>query len=349
VQLLAQESASQLFLAPSAVPYTVYPQTFLSTVGSTTFSASQVTGGTVINDVAILPGLVDNPSNPVDGSYTEAQLAAINSASYGTYFALSPTVDYSASNPGGSSDTVTFNQPGVYFVQLQTDAGNRIFQVLVATAIGDGSSEPPYPVGPVVPIPAPPGDGTTFVSNFDPDPSNPYCQIALKTTTPSVWLVTGLQDLEKAINNQSAGAGQKIEANIVAHGIGPGGGGQQISATDVLNAADALAFQKAIENSVSSLHLYGCCVGAGPAGANLLAILQQSIPKVDAYSGNVYDQMPPQTVTAIASDPSPVTGWWTDANAPPVSCPEPSSAWLVVVGAPIVLCRVHRRKWQATP
>ncbi len=120
-QLWAQETATQLFLAPSAVPLQVYTNYLTTTTGgSVTFSASQV-GGTIIKNVAVLPNL--NPGPGLDCSYTQSQLDAINVDNYQSYFAYTPTVDYSATSPGGADSTVTFNQPGLFFVQLTTDAG----------------------------------------------------------------------------------------------------------------------------------------------------------------------------------------------------------------------------------
>src|SRR5579863_7434605 len=77
----ANETATQLFLAPSLVPEAIYSPIVLAAPGSTTFNVSSVPGASVINDVSILPLLLANPGDP-GGFYTTSQLAAINLSNY---------------------------------------------------------------------------------------------------------------------------------------------------------------------------------------------------------------------------------------------------------------------------
>jgi hypothetical protein len=128
--LHAQESASQLFLAPSTVPdqdWTGASLLTLPTIGSYTFTATQA-GGNDISDVQVLGELNPDPGSS-DGSYDTADLDNISYSDESTYFDETPGISYSASTPGGTSDTVSFNQTGMYFVQVDTDQGSQQFQV----------------------------------------------------------------------------------------------------------------------------------------------------------------------------------------------------------------------------
>jgi hypothetical protein len=280
-QLLAQENASQLFLAPSAVPEAIYTPIVLSTPGSITFNASQVPGGTVINDVAVLPTLLPNPSNPVDGSYTAAELAAIDSTNYSTYFALSPTVDYSASTPGGVSNTVTFNQPGMYFVQLQTDVSNGLFEVDVDVELLDGVA-----TGPNRQIVTPPNDGTTIISSV---------LVVTPILLPKAGVASGTNQIATEVSAEYAALGnKKFELTLVGHGTN----GSITIGTDKIDISNAEAFQKSIDQWVSSIHFVSCNTGLGALGAAFLSAIQTSIPYADAW--NDFVEVTPSNATVGA-------------------------------------------------
>jgi hypothetical protein len=327
-QLPAQETADQLFLAPSAVPEAIYTPTVLAGTGSTVFTAGQVVGGTVINNVAVLPLLLPNPGNPGDGTYTAAQLGAINSGNYGAYFALRPTVDYSASAPGGASDTVTFNKPGVYYVQVQTNAGNGLVQVLVDTALADGA---PKPTGPGVTIPAPPNDGTTIISAGDPDDPvhdssgniTPGAMAKAQQQLTKAQTAQSDQDVINDIYKEYVALGnQKFEVNLVGHGF-PGGidigtwaladpGNPYIDGRQWMKATD---FQDAIDQYVSSIHFYSCSTAYGDAGSQFLEEMAGSIGVATGYTRPIW----------ISS-----TGFYADA----MNVPEPAAIviWSILGG-----------------
>ena len=314
-QLLAQENASQLFLAPDAVPETVYTPIDMATTGSTTFTASQVAGGTVIYDVAVLPELDPNPSSS-DGSYTPAQLAAINSSDYGTYFAETPTVNYSASSPGGANDTVTFNQTGMYFVQLTTDAGTGIFQVNVNTDILGGTA-----TGPARQTVSPPNNGTTIVSDAGGTALNNVTALL-----PNAQTASGIAQIETEVANEYAALGDtKFELTLIGHGTP----GTITIGSDTISIANAASFQEALDPYLSSIHFVSCNTGAGTAGVNFLVALQQSIPVATAWN---------DFVAAPAGGPLSVS-----AEAQLQVCPEPGSLGLLALGCTFFGLRLRRQ------
>jgi hypothetical protein len=336
-QLLAQETASQLFLAPSAVPEAIYTPIDLSTPGSQVFNASQVPGGTVINDVAVCPVLLPNPSNPVDGSYTDAQLAAINFGNESTYFADTPTVDYLASNPGGASDTVTFNQEGVYYVQLQTNAGDEIFQVAVSAAL---ASEPGpaqiEPTGPDRIIDPPPNNSTTIISTGagagDKAMTNAMTQLPGAQTASTTGAL-----LDDCYYAWMANGFNKVEVSIVGHGC-PGlitiGSSEYICTVGNPNLPPGAfsisdsTFQQDIDEWVSSVHFYSCSTGYGALGALFLDDINLSMTSTTAYTGPIWID---------------THNFYADAaGSLLVSCPEPSCLALLGIGAIGLLGRRRR-------
>jgi hypothetical protein len=344
----ANETATQLFLAPSLVPEAIYSPIVLAAPGSTTFNVSSVPGASVINDVSILPLLLANPGDP-GGFYTTSQLAAINLSNYSGFFSQSPTVDYTASNPGGLSDTVTFNKAGMYYVQLQTDAGNDLFQVLVDTYQAGGPAPQPTSAGEQ--IPAPPNDGTTIISAGDPDDPQhttdgnivPGAMVNAQHQLTNAQTATSVAQVIQDIKNEYAALGnKKFEVNLVGHGFP---GGVDIGYNDTIgdpgnpykpagrNAMTMAAFQAAIDPYVTSIHFYSCSTGFDGWGQSALNTLSGSIGLATAYTAPVW----------IGPDPN---SFWADTQARLTTsvAPEPASVWMFLIGIPLALAGIRRRK-----
>ena len=90
----------------------------------------------------ILPLLNPNPSTS-DGSYTRAQLAGINLGNYHSYYAFQPNVDYFATSISGNASTVTIDQSGRYYVDLQTLKGKHVSNSFFFIEADDALAEDP--------------------------------------------------------------------------------------------------------------------------------------------------------------------------------------------------------------
>ncbi len=266
-RLFAQESQSQLFLSPAAVPEQVYTPTAITPGGSVMFNASQVPGATSVSDVQVMGELLPNPANPSDGSYTPAQLSAITQSNESTYFAENPGVDYSASTPGCGNDTVTFNKPGTYFFQLDTNNGSGIFEVNAGDDLAlDGAAQAN---GTNRIITAPPNNNTTIIATNDPPGNvamaNGMTQLPNAQTANSVAQV--IQDIKNVYDNNG---NKKFEVSLVGHGRNGSinFGGQRINDQGDQNGGMTVAqFQAAVDPYLTSIHLYGCSCAGGAGGA----------------------------------------------------------------------------------
>jgi hypothetical protein len=328
-RLLAQESQMQLFLSPAAVPEQIYTTTEISPGGSVIFNASQVAGATTINDVAVMGELLPNPNNPSDGSYTPAQLSAITFSNESTYFAENPGVSYSASNPGGATDTVTFSQPGQYFVQLQTNNGNGLFEVNAGDDLAlDGA---PQPAAPNRLITAPPNNNTTIIANNDP-PNNTAMANA-RTQLPNAQVAGSVADVVNDIMNVYNNNGHmKFEVSLVGHGRegSINFGGQRINDQGDQNGGMTVAqFQAAIDQYCSSVHLFGCDCAGGPQGAAMLQTLGSSIGLATGYTDDV-------TISTTYFDTTATSQFLS-------AVPEPSTIGVLTFGCAAILARRRRR------
>jgi len=282
------ETNSQLFLAPEDVPYQQYTPDNITSGGTVTFNASQVPGATSLTDVQILPELNPDP-NTSDGDYPNSDLDAINSSDYSSYFAETPNVDYDTTTPSAGSSLATFNTPGIYFAQLDTNNGSTIVEVNV----DDENAEDPAAgagdkLGPQRKI-ATPNTDLVLISSGDPKDNGAMAN-AMAQNLPNAQNVNSVAAVVTAIMNACKAAGHKVSVTLIGHGR-PGSikiGNQRINDQGDQNGGMTSAqFQAAIDMCCSSITFYSCSTGQGPSGTSFLQNIAGSIGSASGWTNTI--------------------------------------------------------------
>jgi hypothetical protein len=266
--------ANQLFLAPSAVPVQMYTPISLNLGNSDTISGS-------FSAVNVLPLLKPDP-NTSFGQYTKADFNKISQANYTQYYAYTPTVDYSA-NLSSSGVTLTFNQPGSYFVRLVSGGQSNFvyFQVDDGWFPIDGNNQVAGPERQWTPPPA----DLNVVSQDEEDAGQAaVTNRAAGLLPPGNTVRAGdIDSVVDKIKKASQAAGHKISVNLVGHGA-PGAiqfGNEIIG--DGFNMS-AKEFQKEIDPYVNKITFISCNTASGAQGDKFLTDIHSSIDGVAGFS-----------------------------------------------------------------
>jgi hypothetical protein len=265
---------NQLFLAPSAVPVQIYTPISLNLGNSDTISGS-------FSAVNMLPLLKPDP-NTSGGQYTNADFNRISLANYSQYYAYTPTVDYSA-NLSSSGVTLTFNQPGSYFVRLVSGGQSSFlyFQIDDGWFPIDGNSQVSGPERQWTP---PPADLNVVSQGEDDAGQAAVTNRAAGLPRPGNTVrADDIDSVVNAIKKASQNAGHKISVNLVGHGA-PGAiqfGNEIIG--DAFNMT-AKEFQKEIDPYVNKITFISCNTASGAKGGKFLTDIHSSIDGVAGFS-----------------------------------------------------------------
>jgi hypothetical protein len=266
--------ANQLFLAPSVVPVQLYTPISLN-LGS----SDSITGS--FSSVNMLPLLKPDP-NTAGGQYTNADFNKISLANYSQYYAYTPTIDYSA-NLTSSGVTLSFNQPGSYFVRLVSGGQSSFlyFQVDDGWFPIDGNNQVAGPERQWTPPPA----DLNVVSQGEDDAGEAAVTNRAAGLLPpgNTMRADDIDSVVNAIKKASQAAGHKISVNLVGHGA-PGAiqfGNQIIG--DGFNMS-AKEFQKEIDPYVNKITFISCNTAGGAKGDKFLTDIHSSIDGVAGFS-----------------------------------------------------------------
>jgi len=296
-------SPDYLFFEPETLPVAVYPSQTITGDGVNTPWQSVWTSADIavldpgrynifITGADILPVLVANPST-ADGSYTTADLTAINLDNYHAYYMqqpgvdiLDPATDYVA-DLTSSVLTVQFNAPAVYAVRIETfsspipggpanEARNYIYRQFVdADFLEDGA---PDAAGAQRELDI--GDADIYVVS-DPTPADRALDNAadiLRAKGKTVARAKNLAAAQKAICDAATARGRKVSVNMVGHGRAGSIniGGERIT-DDADKKSTPATFQKSIDKCASSITFTSCKTADGAKGSKFLRDFANSI------------------------------------------------------------------------
>ena len=288
-------SSSDLFLAPSQVgegSYAFHELTGLD--GSSglvrSYTSSDMDGATIIG-ARILPLLNPNPSTS-QGQYSAADLLAINSGNYLSYFFAKPNEDYYADLDSSGLLSIEYYAAGSYFVEVTAKKADnttftRIFEDGVDDFQGGLPGQPRDRTKPGRVIPTPQAD-LSIVSNPAKEPlgTNGYSQagfLTLQQAGQNPQKADTVQDVINRIQAACQAKGGPISVTIVGHGAS---GAVQIGDSRITNAPPRPGkgdmtpadFQAAIDNMndgsgrrcVKAIDFYSCNVNTDCDGAQRL-------------------------------------------------------------------------------
>lgn len=326
-------SATDLFLSPMLVPeadYTLSGHTFSTPAESLSLSFAPgihaPAGGSIVG-AHILPLLISNPATAT-GEYSAADLAAITTGNYLSYFFRLPGTHYMADLTAGAL-TVDFHASGQYFLGIDYDVAGTKSTVLYHVEVndffgGDGAADKAAVSrtigGPTTDF----NVVSTTVGTDNKYADNAAGEIAGRLGAGRVSRAGTLADACKQIKDASIAAGKKLTVSLVGHGR-PGSiriGTERIN-SDADGVMTAKEFQKCIDPYVSAIEFWSCNTGQDAAGDKFLQDFADSIGIATGF-----------TVTTTASQ----TFWDTlagtkglDASAT-AAVPEPGALLLVLLG-----------------
>ena len=329
-------ASDDLFLAPASVATGFYSVHTLHAGDAQAYSAADLTGcaGCTLTGMQILPVLNMNPlPGSVDGSYTLADLAAINVGNYDEFFFRRPNVDYVA-DLFSSGAAVQYKASGQYFVLLK---GQDAKGVQYARMFHDEVDDFYLPDGANAQAPqritfTPVGD-LALVSENDPG-DNGALKMAAEVLTKAkqkVERTSTIDDLKEKAEAASRKKGRKIDLVLVGHGE-PGKVhiGAQTIGDGTGDTISVSKFQKGIDPWVRSITFVSCSTGSGAAGEKFRKEMRASIELVSAFDT-------PVTVSDEFFD--------QDALGRRLGVPEPAS--LALVSAALMGIAGTRRRRQA--
>lgn len=337
--LAALVSASDLFLAPALVPeddYATTGRTFSTPAESLSLSFSPGShallpaGGSIVG-AHILPLLNPNPATAM-GEYSSADLAAITSGNYASYFFRLPGTHYAADLTGGVL-TVDFHASGQYFVGVDYVFGGAASTVLYHVEVndffgGDGAADKAAVSRKI--------DGPTTDFNIvstTPAGDNKYAdnaamEIAGRLGAGRVARAGTLAEACAKIKAASEKAGKKLSVSLVGHGRP---GSIRIGTERINNDGDGVMtpkqFQDCIDEFVSKIEFWSCNTAQDAAGTQFLRDFAESIGSASGF-----------TVTTTAAQ----TYWDTVAGVRGLdtitaSVAEPGALLLVLLGYSLLI------------
>lgn len=310
-------SSADLFLAPSSVPEGSYAFHELSGLdgssGLTQTYTSSDMGGATITGVQILPLLVAN-AGTVQGNYSAADLAAINSGNFSQYFFVQPNQDYYADLTAGVL-SVEYYAAGTYFVKVTAEQNgvtfSSIFEDDVADSLGGLPGQPRDRTLPGRVIATPTAD-LSIVSNPASEPAGTngingigYSGagfLTLQQAGQNPQLANSVQSVINQIQAACQAKGGPISVTLVGHGAS---GAVQIGNTRITNTPRANSndvtpaqFQAAIDTiaqgpnagaqCVNKIAFYSCNVNTNTPGktqgSDFMNVMQASIPDTQAFN-----------------------------------------------------------------
>ena len=301
-------SSSDLFLAPSSVGLSSYEFHQLEGLDGSSglvraYSSSDVGGATIVG-VKILPLLNPNSAN-IQGEYSTAELAAINSGNYASFYFAQPNQDYYADLSAGLL-SVEYYAAGTYFLEVTAERAGVSFTKIFEDDVDDfqgslpGAPRDPTKAGRVI---ASPTADLSLVSNSTKEPAgtNGYSSAAFKTLQTegkNPKLANSVADVISQIQAACKAKGAPISVTLVGHGAS---GAVQIGSTLITTKPRAgttdmtpADFQKAIDKDptgkrcVKAIDFYSCNVNTNSAGmtegTDFMKAMQDSIKDTRAFN-----------------------------------------------------------------
>lgn len=365
-------SSSDLFLAPSLVGEAAYDfQELTGLDGSQglvrSYSSSDMDGATIIG-ARILPLLNPNPSTS-QGQYSDADLLAINSSNYSSFFFAQPNQDYFADLTGGIL-SVEYYAAGSYFVEVTAkNADDTTFSKIFEDGVDDFQGAlPGQPRDRTKPgrVIATPTADLSIVSNpaAEPAGTNGYSRagfLTLQQAGQNPQLANTVQSVIDQIQAACTAKGGPISVTLVGHGDS---GAVQIGNTRITTNPRPMTtdltpaqFQAAIDKikdgpnkgkrCVKAIDFYSCNVNTNLAGVNFMKAIQDSIPNTRAFNQFTTAMAPYTVFNRRTGQQVTVRRGYFDVGAGGVlgslEVPEPSGFILIVTGFGAMLF-LHRRR-----